>query len=79
MTSAARRERADLAALLTETGPVAPTLCGDWTTRDLVDHLVLRETRFDASPGIAIAPLAGWTRRVQDGITDRYVTAMARR
>lgn len=71
MTSAARRERADLAALLTETGPAAPTLCGDWTTRDLVAHLVLRETRFDAAPGIAIAPLAGWTRRVQDGIAAR--------
>lgn len=71
MTTAAQRERAALADLVTGTGPDAPTLCGQWSTRDLLAHLVLRETRLDAAPGIAIAPLAGWTRRVQDGIAQR--------
>lgn len=71
MPTAAQRERAALAALVVETGPDAPTLCGSWTTRDLLAHLVLRETRLDAAPGIAVPPLAGWTRRVQDGIAMR--------
>lgn len=48
-----------------EVGPDAPTLCGDWTTRDLAAHLVVRERRLDAAPGIAIAALAGYTDKVQ--------------
>ena len=54
----AHRERLALADLLTEVGPDAPTLCGDWTTRDLAGHLVSRERRPDALPGIGISPLA---------------------
>ena len=42
-----------------------PTLCGDWTTRDLAAHLVVRERRLDAAPGITIPFLAGYTDRVQ--------------
>jgi uncharacterized protein (TIGR03085 family) len=71
VTTAARRERAALVVLVTATGPEAPTLCGDWTTRDLLAHLVLRETRLDAAPGIAVPPFAGWTSRVQAGIAAR--------
>jgi uncharacterized protein (TIGR03085 family) len=61
-------ERRDLADLFLELGPDEPTLCGDWTTRDLVAHLVVRERRLDAAPGILIPPLAGWTQRVQDQV-----------
>jgi len=61
-------ERRDLADLFLRLGPDEPTLCGDWTTRDLLAHLVLRERRLDAAPGILIPPLAGWTERVQDSI-----------
>lgn len=50
------------------TGPDAPTLCGEWTVRDLAAHLVLRERRLDATPGIMVAALAGHTERVQAGI-----------
>ena len=46
-------------------GPDAPTLCGDWTTRDLAAHLVVRERRLDATPGIAVPFLAGYTDKVQ--------------
>ena len=42
-------ERTQLAKLLLEVGPDAPTLCGDWTTRDLAIHLYLRESRPDAA------------------------------
>jgi len=47
------------------TGPDAPTLCEGWTTRDLAAHLVIREARPDAAPGIVVPPLSGWTERVQ--------------
>ena len=52
-------------------GPDAPTLCGDWTTRDLAAHLVLRERRPDAAAGILISKLAGYTARKQKELTAR--------
>ena len=52
-------------------GPDAPTLCGDWTTRDLAAHLVLRERRPDAAAGILITQLAGYTARKQKQLTER--------
>jgi uncharacterized protein (TIGR03085 family) len=67
----ARDERAALSALLEETGPDAPTLCEGWRTRDLAAHLVLRERRPDAAAGIIGGPLAGHTKRVQDGLAAR--------
>lgn len=41
--SFASDERRDLAALLLEVGPDAPTLCEGWRTRDLAAHLWVRE------------------------------------
>jgi uncharacterized protein (TIGR03085 family) len=35
-------------------------------TRDLAAHLVVRERRLDATPGIALGFLAGYTAKVQD-------------
>lgn len=69
--TAAQRERADLSALLGELGPEAPTLCGGWSARDLLAHLVLRETRLDAAPGILVPALAGYTKRVQAQLAAR--------
>ena len=63
--TAAQRERAALVATMREIGPDAPTLCEGWTTRDLAAHLVVRERRLDAAPGIAVPFLAGYTDRVQ--------------
>jgi len=63
--SAARRERAALVATMRQVGPDAPTLCTGWTTKDLAAHLVVRERRLDAAPGIMIGALAGYTDRVQ--------------
>jgi uncharacterized protein (TIGR03085 family) len=59
-------ERRGLSDLFGELGPDAPTLCTGWRTRDLAAHLVLRERRIDAAPGIAVSALQGHTRRVQD-------------
>ncbi|GAA4501061.1 TIGR03085 family metal-binding protein [Actinoallomurus oryzae] len=65
----ARAEREALCDLLAETGPDAPTLCEGWTTGDLAAHLLLRERRPDAAPGIMVPLLAGYTARVQRRIT----------
>lgn len=51
---------------MNETGPDAPTLCGEWTVRELAAHLVVRERRPDAAPGIMLRPFAGYLGRVQD-------------
>lgn len=69
--SIASRERLALADLLTELGPDAPTLCEGWDTRALAAHLVVRERRPDATPGVAVRALAGWTERVQKGYERR--------
>ncbi|RMI28610.1 TIGR03085 family protein [Nocardia stercoris] len=61
----AQRERRSLAAAMTEIGPDARTLCGDWTVRDLAAHLVVRERRPDAAPGILVPAFAGYLDRVQ--------------
>ncbi|MFE6685440.1 TIGR03085 family metal-binding protein [Streptomyces sp. NPDC057743] len=65
MSTHAKRERLLLADLLESAGPEAPTLCEDWTTRDLAAHVVVRERRADASAGILVKPLAARLERVQ--------------
>lgn len=80
-TNWAKPERAELSALFRELGPDAPTLCGDWTTRDLAAHLVLREARPDGAAGIVFGPLSGHTQRLQDKYAarpyDELVNAVA--
>lgn len=70
-TIPARRERAALCDLFAELGPDQPTLCGDWTTRDLAAHLVVRERRPDAAIGIIVSKAAGYTDKVQSGVAAR--------
>ena len=68
--TAASRERAELVKTMRDVGPDAPTLCGDWTVRDLAAHLVLRERRPDAAAGIMIPAFAGYTARKQQRLND---------
>ncbi|GIH74115.1 TIGR03085 family metal-binding protein [Planobispora longispora] len=68
----ARAERAALSDLFARLGPDAPTLCEGWTTFDLAAHLVLRERRLDAAPGIALSPLAGYTAKVQESLKAKH-------
>ena len=68
--SAARRERAALVETMRGLGPDAPTLCEGWTTRDLAAHLVIRERRPDAGPGILVPALASYTAKVQEQVTE---------
>ncbi|WP_344134398.1 TIGR03085 family metal-binding protein [Saccharopolyspora halophila] len=51
-------ERQLLCQLFEQVGPDAPTLCGDWRTRDLAVHLVVRERRPDALAGKLIKALS---------------------
>jgi uncharacterized protein (TIGR03085 family) len=50
----AQLERSRLCDLFLEVGPDQPTLCEGWTTADLAAHLVIRERRPDAAPGILV-------------------------
>jgi uncharacterized protein (TIGR03085 family) len=60
-------ERAALADLLEQLGPDQPTCCEGWTTRDIAAHLVLRDRRPDAMPGLVLGgPFAAWTQRLHD-------------
>lgn len=65
MTRWAQAERHALADLFDELGPDAPTLCTGWTTRDLAAHLVARERRPDAAPGLFVSFLSGHTEKVR--------------
>ncbi|MGH3682284.1 MAG: maleylpyruvate isomerase family mycothiol-dependent enzyme, partial [Natronosporangium sp.] len=67
----ARAERLALCDLLTDLGPDQPTLCAGWTTRDLAAHLVARERRPLAAPGLILRPLAGYTERVRQSVARR--------
>lgn len=62
--SLAQRERAALVTTMRGVGSDQPTLCGAWTTRELAAHLVVRERRLDAAPGILIPKFADYTERV---------------
>ncbi|MCV7029978.1 TIGR03085 family metal-binding protein [Mycobacterium sherrisii] len=69
--SVAQRERAALVDTMRSVGPDAPTLCDGWTARDLAAHLVIREYRPDAAPGILIPRFADHTAKVQNDVATR--------
>lgn len=59
-----RSERRALCALLDELGPDAATLCEGWDTVDLAVHLVVRERKPLAAPGILLGgPFAAHLQR----------------
>lgn len=62
-------ERAAMSDLFAEVGPDAPTMCEGWSTRDLLAHLLVRERRLDAAPGIAIPLFAKYTEKVMDSMS----------
>jgi uncharacterized protein (TIGR03085 family) len=67
----AQDERVALSDTLVAVGPDAPTMCTGWDARLLAAHLVMRDRRPDALPGIAVPALAGHTDRVQRSIARR--------
>ncbi|CAA9342313.1 MAG: hypothetical protein AVDCRST_MAG24-1345 [uncultured Nocardioidaceae bacterium] len=63
----AAREREEMASSVEQLGPEAPTLCEGWTVRDLVAHLVERESGSPAALGVAVPAVRGYLedRRVR--------------
>lgn len=62
-----RAEREALCNLMLALGPDAPTLCQGWNTTDLAVHLVIRERKFLAAPGIVFGgPFAVILRQATD-------------
>lgn len=72
----ANDERLAMCDLLERVGPDAPTLCGSWTTRDLLAHLLVRERRPDAAGGIFIPLLAKYTEQVTASLADKPFTTL---
>ena len=70
MTSFARAERDRLCDLALAAGPDAPTLCGDWAVRDLMAHLVVRETS-PLSVGIVVPRLASITDKETERVAKK--------
>jgi uncharacterized protein (TIGR03085 family) len=63
MSPLSRTERGALCDTALSVGEDRPTLCGDWTVKDLVVHLLVREGS-PTAVGIWLSPLAGLTEFV---------------
>jgi uncharacterized protein (TIGR03085 family) len=78
MTSLARTERAALCDTALQVGEDQPTLSGEWTVKDLVVHLLVREGS-PAAVGIVVAPLAGLTDAASRRVGRRGFTELVER
>ena len=58
-----RRERQALCDTALSVGPEAPTLLEGWDTKDLICHLLVRESSLFGALGIALSPLSGLTEK----------------
>ena len=74
--SLARRERHALCDLVLGLGPDAPTLCGEWTARELVAHLLVRENDPVGALGIMASSLSGLTDRAMARASRKPLPAM---
>ncbi len=61
-------ERANLAESLRVAGPIAPTLCAGWNTRDLLAHLVMSDSRLDG----VIASFIPFTKKYASSVADNF-------
>ena len=69
----AQAERRSLCDLMLGVGPDHATLCEGWTAADLAAHLVVRERRPLAGPGIVLGgPFARYTKRAMDKLIERH-------
>jgi uncharacterized protein (TIGR03085 family) len=59
--SYARKERQALCETARSVGPNAPTLCEGWDVKDLICHLLVRESSVMGAAGIAVSALSGLT------------------
>jgi uncharacterized protein (TIGR03085 family) len=69
--SVTRDERLAMCDTFEQVGPHHPTLAGEWTTRDLLAHLIVRERRPDASLGIVVKQLSAYTEKARRQVAER--------
>ena len=79
MQSMSRSERAALCNTALEAGEHAPTLCGRWTVKDLVIHLLVRERDPLGAPGILVPQLEGLTNRAARRLASQDFTSLVER
>lgn len=79
VTSLSQSERARLCDTALAVGADAPTLCGDWTVKDLLVHLAVRDGDPLGAPGILLKPLAGFTERATKRLGRESLDALVRR
>jgi uncharacterized protein (TIGR03085 family) len=79
VASFARSERIALCNTAASLGPTAPTLCEGWEVKDLLVHLLVRERRPWAAPGMFLAPLAPVLRRAEAEYAAQPLEALADR
>jgi uncharacterized protein (TIGR03085 family) len=78
MSPLARIERAALCDLALEVGPDAPTLSGEWTVKDLVVHLLIREGN-PASIAIVVPQLSGLLERASRRLARQDLSVLVER
>jgi uncharacterized protein (TIGR03085 family) len=79
MEPMSRTERAALCNTALEAGEQAATLCGSWTVKDLVIHLLVRERDPLGAPGILVPQLEGLTDRSARRLGQQDFTALVER
>lgn len=79
MEPMSRTERAALCNTALEAGEDAPTLCGDWTVKDLVIHLLVRERDPLGATGILVPRLESLTQRSTRRLTAHDFTSLVER
>jgi uncharacterized protein (TIGR03085 family) len=79
MESMSRTERAALCNTALEAGEQAPTLCGRWTVKDLVIHLLVRERDPLGAPGILVPRLEALTERSSRRLADQDFSSLVER
>ena len=79
MESMSRTERAALCNAALEAGEQAPTLCGRWTVKDLVIHLLVRERDPLGAPGILVPQLERLTDRSARRLASQDFTSLVER
>ncbi len=78
MTRLAQTERTALCDLALQVGEDQPTLSGDWTVKDLVVHLLVREGSL-AAVGILVSPLARLTDIASERVGRREFAVLVER
>jgi uncharacterized protein (TIGR03085 family) len=79
MEPMSRTERAALCNTALEAGADAPTLCGEWTVKDLVIHLLVRERDPLGAPGIVVPRLGALTDRAARRLARQDFTSLVER